>query len=88
MCVMALLAASPAVAGETVRVFDAGCRSRGESRADQSTGVSLIADARTRDRACPTIRKSLRFTLSDKPIVMQFAGVPTATIKVAIRSAE
>lgn len=48
-------------------------------------GATLTATARTRDRGCATIRKSVRFPLAAGPFILMVGGSPDETIRVAVR---
>ncbi len=51
-------------------------------------GAGIRSDAHTSAKACPGLRKSLRFPVGSFPIVLQLSGVAADTIKIGIRPAQ
>jgi len=51
-------------------------------------GASLKAADHSGVKDCPGLRKSVRFKVTDAPVVLQISGAPAQNIKIAIRPVE
>ncbi|HEY4944101.1 MAG TPA: hypothetical protein VII56_21915 [Rhizomicrobium sp.] len=51
-------------------------------------GVSIASSAHTSDGNCPGLRKSVRFTLTAKPLTLQISNAPADHIEIAITPAK
>ncbi len=51
-------------------------------------GASLHSSDHSGVKDCPGLRKSVRFTVGEAPVVLQISGAPGESVKVAIRAVE